>query len=48
LSLAREAHDVLLIGGDGFLGRPIARALVAAGRRVSVLSRGNRAPVEGA
>jgi len=32
--------DVLLIGGSGFLGRPTARALIEAGHRVTVLSRG--------
>ncbi len=39
---------MLLVGGDGFLGRHVARALLGAGRRVSVLSRGTRPPVEGA
>ena len=32
--------DVLLIGGSGFLGRPTANALIEAGHRVTVLTRG--------
>jgi nucleoside-diphosphate-sugar epimerase len=32
--------DVLLIGGSGFLGLPTARALMDAGHRVTVMSRG--------
>ena len=42
------ARDVLLVGGDGFLGAAIARALFAEGRRVTTLSRGRHAPVAGA
>jgi len=34
--------EVLLIGGSGFMGCHVARALVAAGHRVTVLSRGRR------
>ena len=32
--------DILLIGGSGFLGRPTANALIEAGHRVTVLTRG--------
>ena len=39
--------DILLVGGSGFLGGHAARGLVAAGHRVSVLSRGRRAPLAG-
>jgi len=35
--------DVLLIGGSGFLGSPVAAALLEAGHRVTILSRGERA-----
>lgn len=35
--------NILLIGGGGLLGTPTARALLAAGHRVSVLARGGRA-----
>lgn len=41
------AHDVLLIGGSGFLGTHVARALLAAGHRVTVLARGSRPPLRG-
>lgn len=34
--------EVLLIGGSGFMGRHVARALIAAGHKVTVLSRGRR------
>lgn len=34
-----DARDVLLVGGTGFLGGHVARALVADGHRVAVLSR---------
>ncbi|MEO5616930.1 MAG: NAD-dependent epimerase/dehydratase family protein [Candidatus Eisenbacteria bacterium] len=37
-----------MVGGDGFLGSHIAHVLIAAGRRVTTLSRGHHAPVEGA
>ena len=37
------ALDVLLIGGSGLMGEPIARHLIAAGHRVTVLSRGHAA-----
>jgi nucleoside-diphosphate-sugar epimerase len=43
-----EPLDVLLIGGSGFMGRAAARALIDAGHRVTVLSRGQRPPAEGA
>jgi nucleoside-diphosphate-sugar epimerase len=39
--------DVLLIGGSGFMGQHAARALLAAGHRVTVLSRGERGMPEG-
>lgn len=42
------ALEVLLIGGSGFMGRIAAEALLAAGHRVTILSRGTRAPVAGA
>ena len=45
---AADARDVLLVGGDGFLGSAIARLLLAEGRRVTTLSRGHHAPVPGA
>jgi len=48
VALATEARDVLLVGGDGFLGAAIARLLIAEGRRVTTLSRGRHAPVAGA
>ncbi|MCP5074591.1 MAG: NAD-dependent epimerase/dehydratase family protein [Rhodobacteraceae bacterium] len=35
---------VLVIGGTGFVGRHLTRALVASGRDVRVLTRGNSAP----
>ncbi len=38
---------ILLAGGSGLMGEPTARALLAAGHRVSVLSRGRRAAVPG-
>jgi nucleoside-diphosphate-sugar epimerase len=41
------AQDVLLIGGSGFMGRHAAPALLAAGHRVSVLSRGQREEISG-
>jgi predicted dehydrogenase/nucleoside-diphosphate-sugar epimerase len=37
------AHE-LVIGGTGFIGRALVRALVASGRRVRVLSRGRANP----
>lgn len=37
-------HDILVIGGTGFIGRALTRALVAAGRGVRVLSRGAANP----
>jgi nucleoside-diphosphate-sugar epimerase len=40
--------EVLLIGGSGFMGRHVARALLAAGHRVTVLSRGLRSATAGA
>ncbi len=42
------AHDVLVVGGTGFLGRTLATALLEAGHRVAVLSRGQHPPVPGA
>ena len=45
---SEDSSDILLIGGDGFLGRHVARALLATGRRVTTLSRGTNAAVEGA
>ncbi|MBI1797788.1 MAG: NAD-dependent epimerase/dehydratase family protein [Candidatus Eisenbacteria bacterium] len=41
------ALDVLLIGGSGFMGPAVARALLEAGHRVTILSRGRRAPLDG-
>ena len=38
------AARVLVIGGTGFIGRALVRALVASGRRVRVLSRGRANP----
>jgi nucleoside-diphosphate-sugar epimerase len=40
--------EVLLIGGSGFMGRHVARALLAAGHAVTVLSRGRRETPAGA
>lgn len=40
--------DILLAGGSGLLGGPTALALLAAGHRVTVLSRGTRPVAEGA
>jgi len=40
-------QSVLLIGGSGFMGRPIARALLEAGHHVTILSRGRREAVAG-
>lgn len=40
--------DILLAGGSGLMGEPTARALLAAGHRVTVLSRGRRAALPGA
>lgn len=37
-------HDILVIGGTGFIGRALTRALVASGRGVRVLSRGASNP----
>jgi nucleoside-diphosphate-sugar epimerase len=39
--------EVLLIGGSGFIGRHAAAALIAAGHRVSMLTRGRRPAPEG-
>ena len=39
--------DALLVGGSGFMGRHVARRLLAAGHRVAVLSRGRREPIAG-
>lgn len=39
---------MLLVGGDGFLGSAVARALLAEGRSVTTLSRGRHAAVPGA
>jgi nucleoside-diphosphate-sugar epimerase len=39
--------EVLLIGGSGFMGRHVARAMIAAGHSVTVLSRGRRDADEG-
>jgi nucleoside-diphosphate-sugar epimerase len=39
---------VLLIGGSGFIGRHVARAMLDAGAQVTVLARGQCPPVEGA
>jgi predicted dehydrogenase/nucleoside-diphosphate-sugar epimerase len=36
---ASGSYDVLVIGGTGFLGRPIVAALVGQGQRVAVLAR---------
>lgn len=38
---------ILLVGGAGFLGRHVARAFVAAGHPVTVISRGRRPAPEG-
>mgnify|MGYP001574370313 CR=1 FL=1 len=40
--------EVLLVGGSGFMGRHVARALLAAGHKVTVLSRGRRDAPAGA
>ncbi|MBI5169708.1 MAG: NAD-dependent epimerase/dehydratase family protein [Candidatus Eisenbacteria bacterium] len=40
--------EILLAGGSGLMGEPTARALLAAGHRLSVLSRGRRPSVVGA
>jgi nucleoside-diphosphate-sugar epimerase len=40
---ADSAQDVLLLGGSGLMGEPVARHLLAAGHRVTVLSRGESA-----
>lgn len=37
----------LLVGGTGFMGRHVARRLIADGHHVAVLSRGRREPVPG-
>jgi nucleoside-diphosphate-sugar epimerase len=42
------AHEILLIGGSGFIGRHVARELIRVGHRVAVLARGHRSAVEGA
>ena len=41
-------REFLLAGGSGFMGRHVARGLVARGHHVTVLSRGRRDPIEGA
>ncbi|MEQ9692729.1 NAD-dependent epimerase/dehydratase family protein [Shimia sp. SDUM112013] len=38
--------DVLVIGGTGFIGRALTRRIVASGRDVRVLSRGNGGPFD--
>ena len=38
--------EVLLVGGSGFMGRHVARALIGGGHHVTVLSRGRREAVE--
>jgi nucleoside-diphosphate-sugar epimerase len=43
-----EALSILLVGGSGFMGRHAARALLAAGHHVTVLSRGRHDAVPGA
>ncbi len=40
--------DVLVVGGTGFIGRAVTGALLGAGHRVAVLSRGHHPPVPGA
>jgi nucleoside-diphosphate-sugar epimerase len=45
--MADRPQEVLLIGGSGFMGRHVARALLAGGHRVSVLTRGQRPVPEG-
>lgn len=39
---ARPGARILIVGGSGFMGRPVARALRAAGHHVTVMSRGER------
>lgn len=41
------ARDVLILGGSGLLGEPAVRAFLAAGARVAVLARGQRALPQG-
>ena len=43
-----DPAGVLLIGGSGFIGGHVARALIDAGHRVTVLSRGTKAVPAGA
>ena len=38
--MSDSAQSVLLLGGSGLMGEPVARHLLAAGHRVTVLSRG--------
>ena len=38
------SKQVLVIGGTGFIGAPVVRALVAGGHDVTVLARGGRSP----
>lgn len=40
-------RDVLILGGSGLLGEPAVRAFLAAGARVAVLARGQRALPQG-
>lgn len=42
------ALKIVLVGGSGFLGAHLARALIAAGHEVLILSRRGRGPLEGA
>jgi len=39
-----DARRVVVAGGNGFIGRPLCRALLARGYRVSVLTRGASRP----